>query len=85
MNTRTLSKCSIPGFAGVFSTVYCTRCRSTMAPTHREEHPRSVLERYQCTVCGLREVVTTPVPPTDPPHRYCARDRQRTLPTPPVV
>jgi hypothetical protein len=38
----------------------CTRCRSPLSPARREEHPRSVLEWYECPVCRRRELVATP-------------------------
>jgi hypothetical protein len=41
----------------------CNRCRTVMGATHREEHPLSVLEWYDCPVCGRRELVATPTVP----------------------
>jgi tRNA(Ile2) C34 agmatinyltransferase TiaS len=48
----------------------CTRCRSVMGNTHREENPRSTLEWYDCPLCGRRELVSTPVAPPPVASRW---------------
>jgi len=63
--------------------MHCNRCRSVMGATRREETPRSLLEWYDCPVCGLRELVATPT--RRPPwHRSGPSTRRRRGPPPPA-
>jgi hypothetical protein len=61
----------------------CTRCRTVMGTTRREENPRSVLEWLECPACGRQELLATsaghragrpaPGPMVPPPGPFATR------------